>query len=252
MTNGVLVGTSQFCTTTTTVIVADDHQHCLVVDPAVTPADVAALVADLDDLGLTVAAGFATHPHWDHVVWAHELGTVPRYATAAAVGHAETQRERIATLVEQFAPGHDLDLLARLTAVPVGTDVLPWPGRPVEIIAHPAHVTGHAALLVADVGVLVAGDMLSDVETPLPDLDAADPIDDYRRALDTFAALDDVRWVVPGHGRVGDAGEFRRRIDADRRYLDAVEAGHGDDDARLTEGWLRRDHEKLRRLIARP
>lgn len=251
MTNGVLVGTSEFCTTTTTVIVADDHQHCLVVDPAVMPADVAALVADLDDLGLTAAAGFATHPHWDHVLWTEELGTVPRYATAAAVGHAEAQRERITTLVEQFAPGHDLDLLARLTPVPVGTDELPWSGRSVEIIEHPAHVIGHAALYVADVGVLVAGDMLSDVEIPLPDLDAADPIGDYRRALDTFGALDDVRWVVPGHGHVGDAAEFRRRIAADRHYLDAVEAGHGDDDARLTEDWLRRDHEKLQRLVAR-
>src|SRR3546814_7155362 len=44
-----------------------------------------------------------------------------------------------------------------------------------------------AALLVPDAGVLIAGDMLSDVEVPLPDLAAEDPLGDYERALDLFA-----------------------------------------------------------------
>jgi hypothetical protein len=37
-------------------------------------------------------------------------------------------------------------------------------------------------------GVLLAGDMLSDIEVPLLDLLAADPIGDYRAGLDLLTA----------------------------------------------------------------
>ena len=40
---------------------------------------------------------------------------------------------------------------------------------PGEIVEHQAHAIGHAALLLADRGVLLAGDMLSDVLIPLLD-----------------------------------------------------------------------------------
>ena len=44
---------------------------------------------------------------------------------------------------------------------------------PGEIIEHQARAVGHAAVLLADRGVLLAGDMLSDVLIPL--LDARRP-----------------------------------------------------------------------------
>lgn len=236
----VLVGTSDFCTTTTTVVVADDGS-CLVVDPAVGVDDLAALRADLDERGLTVAAGFSTHPHWDHVLWSAQLGDAPRYAPLEAVDTAAARRDRIVGQVAEFAPGHDPALLARLTALPTDTTTVPWDGPRVEVVQHRAHAPGHAAVVVVDDGVLVAGDMCSDIEMPLLDLDAADPLGDYRAAIELFTSLT-VDQVVPGHGAVGDARELHRRLDADRRYLDAIEAGGGDDDPRLTEDWLRRDH----------
>src|SRR5690606_800920 len=51
ITERVLVRTSSFCTTTSTVVVGDDG-GCLLVDPAVTPADIAELVSDLADRSL--------------------------------------------------------------------------------------------------------------------------------------------------------------------------------------------------------
>jgi glyoxylase-like metal-dependent hydrolase (beta-lactamase superfamily II) len=42
---------------------------------------------------------------------------------------------------------------------------------------------GHAALLIEEHGVLVAGDMLSDILMPFLDLQAATPIEDYLDAL---------------------------------------------------------------------
>ena len=236
----VLVGTSEFCTTTTTVVIADDG-NCLVIDPAVSVDDIAVLCADLDERGLTVAAGFSTHPHWDHVLWSAELGDVPRYAPLEAVDTATARRDRILSQIEEFAPGHDPALVAQLTPLPPGSTSIPWDGPRVEVIRHRAHAPGHAAAVIVDDGVLVAGDMCSDIEMPYLDLAAADPVGDYRAAVSIFATLA-VDHVVPGHGSVGDAHELSRRLDADRRYLDAIEAGDGDDDSRLTEDWLRQQH----------
>ena len=65
---------------------------------------------------------------------------------------------------------------------------------------------------------------------------------DYRAGLDLLAALP-VRLVVPGHGRAGDATEFRRRLAADLRYLADLARGADFTDPRLTEDWLVHEHE---------
>lgn len=239
---GVLVATAERGTTTTTVIAADDG-GCLVIDPAMTAADLAGLAADLADCGLRPRAGFATHPHWDHVLWSHRLGDVPRYATPAAVHLIEQDRDEIVDYVRDSVPGHDLAVLDRLVPLPAGSDRIPWDGPAAQSIVHDGHAPGHAAVLLPEVGVLLAGDMLSDVEIPLPDLLAADPLGDYRTGLDRLAAVPGVHWLVPGHGHIADAAEFQRRMDADYRYLDLLAAGKPFDDPRATDGWLRDRHE---------
>ena len=44
----------------------------------------------------------------------------------------------------------------------------------------------------------------------------------YRHGLELLANVPGVRLLVPGHGHVGDRAEFRRRVAADRAYLDAT------------------------------
>ncbi|HEX6232549.1 MAG TPA: MBL fold metallo-hydrolase [Jiangellaceae bacterium] len=237
VTDRVLVRTSALYTTTTSVVVRSDG-GCLLVDPAVTPADIAELVADLRRLGLRVVAGFSTHPHWDHVLWSADLGPAPRYATTAAVRALAADFERGLRLAAESAPGHDTALFGKLTALPAGSMSIPWDGPQARVIEHRAHAPGHAALYLPAEGVLLTGDMCSDIEIPLLDTNTTDPVADYHQALDLFAALDGVRHVVPGHGSVGDGGELQRRIAADRRYLDALASGGGADDPRLTEEWL--------------
>jgi hydroxyacylglutathione hydrolase len=247
ITPGVFVATAERYMTTSTVVAADDG-GCLVIDPAMTAADVAGLAADLADGGLRPRVGFATHPHWDHMLWSPDLGDVPRYAAPAAVRLAGQNRDEIVSYVRDSVPGHDLELLGRLVPLPAGSDRIPWDGPAAQVIVHDGHAPGHAAVFIPHVGVLLAGDMLSDIEIPLLDLLADDPLGDYRTGLDRLAAVPGVRWLVPGHGHIADAGEFRHRLDTDYRYLDLLVAGEPFDDSRCTADWLRNQHaEQLQR-----
>jgi Zn-dependent hydrolases, including glyoxylases len=92
------------------------------------------------------------------------------------------------------------------------------------LIEHQAHAPGHAALLIEERGVLVAGDMLSDVLIPMLDLnDTADPIEDYLAALRLLEGVaGDVDVLVPGHGSIGGADQVHARIDQDRAYVHAL------------------------------
>jgi glyoxylase-like metal-dependent hydrolase (beta-lactamase superfamily II) len=77
--------------------------------------------------------------------------------------------------------------------------------------------------LIEERGVLVAGDMLSDVLIPMLDLSAADPIEDYLAALRLIEGVaGGVDVFVPGHGSVGGADQLRARIDQDRAYVQAL------------------------------
>jgi glyoxylase-like metal-dependent hydrolase (beta-lactamase superfamily II) len=89
--------------------------------------------------------------------------------------------------------------------------------------------------LIEERGVLVAGDMLSDVLIPMLDLnDTADPIEDYLAALRLLEGVaGDVDVLVPGHGSVGGADQVQARIDQDRAYVHALRDGHDPSDPRV-------------------
>jgi hydroxyacylglutathione hydrolase len=242
---GVFVATSPVYLTTTTVIVGGGG-GCLLIDPAVTAAELAALGEWLAASGLRPAVGWSTHPHWDHVLWSRSLGSdAPRYATAKAVTAAGQARQALLAEAEATAPGHDRSLLGRLAPVPGPGPAIPWDGPRAELIEHDGHAPGHAAIWLPEVGVLVAGDMLSDVEIPLLDVAAADPLGDYRAGLGRLASVPGIRSLVPGHGHVGDAAAMRARVAMDVTYLDAVRAGQEPGDPRLAgpgAAWLRAEH----------
>ena len=240
---GVFVATADTYTTTTTIVAGADG-GCLLIDPAVTVADLAALAGWLTERGLRPAAGWSTHPHWDHLLWSASFGDVPRYATPRAVAAAARELPGLVSDVGESAPGHDLTLFARVEPL-IGREI-DWAGPPAVVYAHDAHAPGHGAVLLPEAGVLIAGDMLSDIEIPLLDLESADPFGGYRQGLEVLAGAPGVRLVVPGHGHVGDQAEFRRRVAADRDYLDATEAGADPADERLTADWLRAEHARHR------
>jgi len=244
---GVYVATGDLYVTNSTVA-ADGHGGCLVIDPAVTVAELAGLAADLRILQLHPRAGFATHPHWDHVLWSAELGDVPRFASPLTVAAAERERAGLIEGVQRSAPGHDLDLFGRLNPLD-RPDAIAWDGPRALVVTHQAHAPGHSAVFFPGSGTLVAGDMCSDIEIPLLDLDQADPISDYLAGLDRLSELP-VEQVIPGHGAVGDGAEFRRRIELDRAYLDDLRRGQDLRDPRPIAEWLITEHEKQAAFLA--
>jgi glyoxylase-like metal-dependent hydrolase (beta-lactamase superfamily II) len=137
-------------------------------------------------------------------------------------------------LPPEIAAEIPLDLFGLITGLPAETVHVPWDGPRVRIVEHPAHAQGHAALVIGGCGVLVAGDMLSDILIPFPDLDAADPIGDYLVGLRLLEGVaDDVDFVIPGHGSVGGADQVRARIELDRAYVHALRDGNASDDPRI-------------------
>lgn len=161
----MLVATSRRDSTTTTVVVGSNGRDCLLIDPAWEIDELDSIADALASRGLTVTAGFSTHAHFDHLLWHPGFGDAPRWASAETARRARDDRPAI--LAELGAwPTELLPLVGAVTAAP--GDRLPWRGADVQLIEHDAHVPGHTAVWVPSRGILVAGDMLSDIEPPLP------------------------------------------------------------------------------------
>lgn len=231
---------------TNSVVIEGSSHNGLVIDPAVTVKDLISLGIDLRKAELRTEAGFSTHAHWDHVLWNPALGNAPRYATDSAIQSLQAHRDAMFAEMVRVAPGHPPDLFGRgrLTPLPPEMHCVPWSGPLVQLMRHSAHAPGHAALFVQESGVLICGDMLSDVEIPLLDLTASDPLKDYRDGLHLLSTVDpELRIFIPGHGHVGYGNkEFQYRIGADLKYLDSLEEGLTCTDSRLSVPWLQAEH----------
>ncbi len=255
---GVLVHESEFCQSN--AVVVHGRAGVLLIDPGVHGDEMACLANDLSDSGQTVVAGFSTHPHWDHLLWHARLGAAPRYGTARC---AATARDRLSDGLDSRRLGIPkqvpLDLLGLITGLPAEMAQIPWDGPQIRIVEHQAHAPGHAALLIKERGVLVAGDMLSDVLIPLLDLnDTADPIEDYLAALRLLEGVaGDVDVLVPGHGSIGGADQVHARIDQDRAYVHALRDAHVLSDPRVGpsatygQDWLPGVHARQLQRLAR-
>ena len=174
------------------------------------------------------------------------------FGTSLATGFRQIEAEWDGILdgARQAVPDLDPELVGRMRSL--DASAIPWDGPEARLIVHDGHAPGHGAVFLPESGVLIAGDMCSDVEIPLLDTDAADPLGDYRTGMERLASAPGVRQVVPGHGHIGDAAELRRRLALDAAYLDAVSAGRPYDDPRLTPDspeWMRAMHEELVRYF---
>ena len=243
--DGVWVRQSEWVWSNAVVVRGDEG--LVLVDPGIAGSDLEELADDVQGLGIPVVAGFSTHLHWDHLLWHSRFGDVPRYAARASADAVGAVRERAQEMAAGSATGIPLELIGLLTPLPA--DGGPVPG---EVIEHEAHAIGHTAVLLADRGVLIAGDMFSDVLIPLLDPRRPDQVPAYETSLDRLGeALSHVDVLIPGHGAVAQGPEVAARLAADRAYIDALRRGEDPPDARLEQDWLAGPHQANLEL-ARP
>lgn len=206
-----------------------DGAHALLVDPGLSPSEIAEMVAELA-AGADVLAVF-THHHWDHVLarpalppgaktLAHE-----RFAErlAADVEHARGEADTLAReLGESWPTPHTAFAPDRTVAGGESLRHGPWT---VDVLHVPGHSSDAIALLVREAGVLFAGDLLSDIEPPSLNEPPAVYRDSLAR-LRPWVEANAAEVLVPGHGSLARGRRaMLARFDADLAYLDALEAG---------------------------
>ena len=251
---GVWVRQSAFCQSNAIAVRGD--AGVLLIDPGVTGSDLEEWADELDRLGLPVVAGFSTHPHWDHLLWHARFGQVPRYATARGAVAAKESLARSRRLAAEQAPGVPLELVGLVEQLPAGAVEVPWPGPAALLVEHEAHAPGHAAVVLPASGVVLAADMLSDVEIPLLDPRLPDQVGAYVQALERLAGAltPEISTLVPGHGSIAHGDEIGARLAMDRAYIEMLRRGEIPSDPRLapdaTYGpdWLPGAHRQNLRL----
>lgn len=237
----VWVATSRRDVTTSTVVVSG--ANALVVDPAWEADEIAGLARELTHRDLQVTSGFSTHAHHDHLLWHPDLGPAPRWASRRSCELAKEHRDDLLAMLESWPwPGSFAQVR------PLETNHLPSPfgtGGPdetVEVVTHNGHAPGHSALWLPDRRVLIAGDMLSDIELPLPFW--PDDLPSYLEALDLLAPyVAQAAALIPGHGT--PTNDPAGRLASDRRYLEDTIAGRPAEDVRLNNPGMRANHEHL-------
>ena len=202
-------------------------EHAILVDPGV-------LASELDDIAARVAAArpskttlLLTHGHWDHVLgrpwWpSAEVLAHDRFAAVVKRDEART-RSKIEALAREhgqswergFTPFRPAQAVSGLHLARRG----PW-----TMVLRDAfgHSDSQLSIHLPHERILLAADMLSDIEIPLLD----GPVAPYLETLRALAPLADngaIETLVPGHGAIARGrDEVALRVRRDIEYLEAL------------------------------
>ncbi len=266
---GILVHTSRRDALNSVVLAS--ISEAMLIDPGWEADELDDIAAQLAERGLAVIAGFATHAHHDHVLWHPSFGDGPRLASEATARLGEAEREDLLARATADDPAlasrpELLGSLGRLSPTPQAPadphrTWLPKGAAPdgftPQLLTHDAHVPGHTALWLPEQRLLIAGDMLSSTELPLPDLEHSDRrartlqtrrLDPFTTYLDALALLEpyarEARLVIPGHGPLGT--NVLERLERDRAYLTAIIRGGDPHDDRRARPEMEAWHARLK------
>ena len=207
-----------------------DPAHAVLVDPGVLPSELDAIAVAVRTAAPRAVTLVFTHAHWDHV-----LGR-PWWPEAATVGHADLgvalarERETILREAAGCARGRGEEWTRGFE--PFVPDVIvrgeathacgPWR---LVLREAPGHSDTQLTIHLPERRLLIAGDMLSDIEVPWLDREPAA----YRATLEVLLAMSEggaIETLVPGHGSVARGAEsVLERVRRDLGYLAALESG---------------------------
>jgi hydroxyacylglutathione hydrolase len=205
---------------TTSLLVVVEGES-LVVDPAISSEEVAGIGRRALELDAPIRHVLITHGDWDHVCG---IACFPDAAAVMGEETAERVRSRGADSVQRAAETYGLEVsgpprvdqtFTRGAAIELGPFV-------VETFPLTGHTDDGTGYRIRDLGLLVVGDHLSQVEFPFAKSPAA-----YRFTLAGLIETlreDPPETVIPGHGPPLEPEEALRIADADLEYLRALHA----------------------------
>ena len=207
-----------------------DPEHAVLVDPGVLPSELDDLAVRVREAAPRALTLLFTHAHWDHVL-GRPWWPQARTAGAARLG-AELRRDADAVLAEAARCAREHGETWDRGFVPFAPDVGLLDGRelaagPWRLVAReaPGHCDSQITVHLPGRRLLLAGDLLSDLEIPWLDREPAA----FRRTLTRLAGLvagGAVETLVPGHGSIArGASAVLERVRRDLAYLGALEAG---------------------------
>ena len=204
-------------------------EHSVLVDPGVLPSELDDLLGASRARGSSELTLIFTHGDWDHVLgrawWpeaasvAHDrfAGEIERKRDAilrAASASAAQAGERWDRGFEPFRPR------AEVSGLHFGR-LGPWRLVYRDAFGHsPSMLSVH----LPEHRLLIAADMLSDIEIPL----LFEPCRVYRRTLLELLPLAEngaIRTLIPGHGSIAQGSEGIERLRRDLAYWDELERG---------------------------
>ena len=205
-------------------------EHTVMVDPGVLPSELDDLARVLEAVPALALTLVLTHADWDHVLgrsWWPEAMTIAHDHFAAelkrkAPSILEEARRAAQDAGERwekgFEPFRPREALSGLRFSRLG----PW--RLVFRDAY-GHSDSMLSIHLPEERLLIAADMLSDIEIPTLHRSC----EDYRRTLTELIPLAEhgaIQTLIPGHGSIArDAGSALERLHRDLGYLDQLERG---------------------------
>lgn len=218
----------------TSSLLLSKSAEAVLVDPAVSAAEVEGIAARIRELGVDLTHVLATHADWDHVcgiaAFPNAVATMSEATAARLVARAKeaTTAERAALNGVEIAGEPRVD-----RTFPAGTALQAGPFL-FETLALPGHTLDGTAFRCRELDLLAVGDHLSAIEFPFVMSTAA-----YRGTLAALIDLlrrDPPERVVPGHGPELTSAEALAIAESDLSYLwelsDAVATGATREDAR--------------------
>ena len=201
------------------------HDQALLIDPGMSPAEIASLQNFVREKGWEIAGIYLTHWHWDHILGPERIPDVPVYGPPF-YDEAFATKNRDGTLTALANWEKDAGI-ARTTPfiipkpdrILANNDLLQIGDAKLQVIHVPGHCRGQAALFEQSSGLLWSADNLIDFELPF----VAHSCEAYIQTLEHLKTLD-IRHLVPGHATATQAGtEIDRRFARALSYLQKLE-----------------------------